>query len=178
MPDPRAPPLHARPSHPSSTWLHPTRSCSGCSRHLTGTHCSPQLPSPVSTPPTQDSLRERPQQEVWARLGAGAVRGGAWVPSLYFLWCGGSSLGAVPWGVHTTGAFPGGSDGKESACKPGDVGSIPGSGRPPGEGNGYPLQYSCLENPMDRGAWQAAVHGVAKELDTTEKLTISLHTAP
>ena len=84
-------------------------------------------------------------------------------------------MGGIPWGFHATGGFPGGSDGKESACKPGDVGSIPGSGRSPGEGNGYPLQYSCLENPMDRGAWQATVHGVAKELDTTEKLTISPH---
>ena len=50
----------------------------------------------------------------------------------------------------------------------GDVGLIPGSGRSPGKGNSNPLQYSCLENPMDRGAWQ--VHGVAKELDTTEWL--------
>ena len=58
--------------------------------------------------------------------------------------------------------FPGGSEGKESACNAGDPGSIPGSGRCPGEGNGNPLQYSCLENPMDRGAWQATVHGVAK----------------
>ena len=49
----------------------------------------------------------------------------------------------------------------------GDAGSIPGSGRSPGEGNDKPLQYSCLQNPMDRGAWRAAVHGVAKELDTT-----------
>ena len=49
--------------------------------------------------------------------------------------------------------FPGGSDGKASAYNPGDPGSIPGSGRSPGEGNGNPLQYSCLENPMDRGAW-------------------------
>ena len=57
---------------------------------------------------------------------------------------------------------PGGSDGKASAYNAGDLGSIPGSGRSPGEGNGNPLQYSCLENPMDRGAWQAAVHGVAK----------------
>ena len=48
--------------------------------------------------------------------------------------------------------FPGGSDGKESAYKAGDPGSIPGSGRSPGEGNGYTLQYSCLESPMDRGA--------------------------
>ena len=58
--------------------------------------------------------------------------------------------------------FPGGSEVKASACNVGDLGSIPGLGRSPGEGNGNPLQYSCLENPMDGGAWQAAVHGVAK----------------
>ena len=56
--------------------------------------------------------------------------------------------------------FPGGSDDKESACSAGDLGSIPGSGRSPGEGDGYPLQYSCLENPMDRRAWWATVQGV------------------
>ena len=61
--------------------------------------------------------------------------------------------------------FSGGSDGKDIACNTGDPGSIPGSGRFPKEGNGNPLQYSCLENPMDRGAWQATVHGVAKESD-------------
>ena len=58
--------------------------------------------------------------------------------------------------------FPGDSDDKESACHTGDLGSISGSGRSPGEGNGYPLQYSCLENSMDREAWWAIVHGVAK----------------
>ena len=58
--------------------------------------------------------------------------------------------------------FSGGSDGKESACNALDPGSITGLGRSPGEGNGNSLQYSCVENPMDRGAWQAAVHGVAK----------------
>ena len=58
--------------------------------------------------------------------------------------------------------IPGGSDGKESACNVGGLGSIPGSGRSPREGNGYPLQYSCLENSMDRRAWQAAVYGVTK----------------
>ena len=52
--------------------------------------------------------------------------------------------------------------GKESACQAGDVGSIPGSGRFPGVGNGNPLQYSCLEDSIDRGAWQATVHGMAK----------------
>ena len=51
---------------------------------------------------------------------------------------------------------------KESACKAGDLGSIPGLGRSPGEGDGNPLQYSCLENPMDRGSWRAAVHGVTE----------------
>ena len=56
--------------------------------------------------------------------------------------------------------FLGGSDGKESACITGDLGSIPGSGISPGEGNGYPLQYSCLENSVNREAWQATVHGI------------------
>ena len=59
-------------------------------------------------------------------------------------------------------AFLSGSDGKESACKVGDPGSIPGLGRAPGEGNGNPLYYSCLENSMNRGAWRATVHGVTK----------------
>ena len=58
--------------------------------------------------------------------------------------------------------FPGGSDGKESTCNVGDLDSIPGLGWSPGEENDYPLQYSCLENSMDRGSWQASVHGVAK----------------
>ena len=62
-----------------------------------------------------------------------------------FLWC-----------------FPGSSDGKENSCNAGDAGSIPGLGRSPGERSGSPFQYSCLENPMDRGAWWATVHGVAK----------------
>ena len=58
--------------------------------------------------------------------------------------------------------FPGGSDSKESACSAGDTGLMSESGRSPGEGNGNSLQYSCLENPMDGGAWQATVHGVVK----------------
>ena len=58
--------------------------------------------------------------------------------------------------------FPGSSDGNASAYNVGDLGSIPGSGRSPGEGNGNPLQYSCLENPMDQGTCWATVHGVAK----------------
>ena len=58
--------------------------------------------------------------------------------------------------------FSGESDGKESACDAGDLGSIPGLGRSPGEGNSYPLQYSDPHSSMDRGAWQATVYGVAK----------------
>ena len=65
---------------------------------------------------------------------------------------------------ETRGAlgFPGCSVNKESACNAGDPGSIPGLRRSSGERNGYSLQYSCLENPMDRGAWRATIHGVAK----------------
>ena len=66
--------------------------------------------------------------------------------------------------------FPGGLDGKESACKAGDVGSLSGLGRSPGEGNGNPLQYSGLENPTDREAWRTTVYSVAKESDTTGRL--------
>ena len=68
-------------------------------------------------------------------------------------------------GISERGS-PGGSDGKESA-NTGDVDSVPGWGRSPGEGNGSPLQYSCLGNPMARGAWWATVHEVTKESDTT-----------
>ena len=71
--------------------------------------------------------------------------------------------------VHVEG-IPGGSDGKESTCSAGDPGSIPGLGRSAGEENGYPLQYSCLENPTVRGAWRARVSEVTKS-DTTEQLT-------
>ena len=66
--------------------------------------------------------------------------------------------------------FPGGSVIKNPPANAGDLCSIPGSGRSPGEGNGNPLQYSGLENPMDGEAWQATVHGVAKESDTTYQL--------
>ena len=67
--------------------------------------------------------------------------------------------------------FPGGSEVKVSACSAGDLGSIPELGRSPGEGNGSPLQYSCLENPMDGGAWWATVQGVAESQTQLSDLT-------
>ena len=70
--------------------------------------------------------------------------------------------------IRTILSFPSGSDSKESPCNTGDLGSVPGSGRPPGEGNGNPCQSSCQENPLERGAWGAKVHGVAKSQDMTE----------
>ena len=70
--------------------------------------------------------------------------------------------------------FPGGSEDKASACNAGDPGSIPGLGRSPGEGNGNPLQYSCQENPVDRGAWWATVDGVAKSRTRLSDFTIFL----
>ena len=65
--------------------------------------------------------------------------------------------------------FPGGSAVKNPPANAGDLGSVPGLGRFPGEGNDNQLQYSCLENPMDRGTWWARVHGATKELDTLSK---------
>ena len=65
--------------------------------------------------------------------------------------------------IEDSGYFPGSSDSKESTCNAGDLGFIPGSKKKtPGEGNGNPLQYSCMENPLDRGAWQATVYSIAK----------------
>ena len=70
---------------------------------------------------------------------------------------------------------PGSSDSEESMCNAGDQGSIPGLGRSPEEGNGYPLYYSCLENSMDIGDWQATVYGGHKESDATEQLSFFFH---
>ena len=74
--------------------------------------------------------------------------------------CNEEDLGSIP-GLERS-CFPGGLDGKETACNAGNLGLNPRPGRSPGEGNGNPLQYSCLENPMDREAWWATVHGVTK----------------
>ena len=78
--------------------------------------------------------------------------------------------------TRLTVGLPCSSDGKESTCNAGDTSLIPGLGKSPGEGNDHSFQYSCLENHMDRGAWQATVHGVVKESDMTERPTLSLST--
>ena len=80
--------------------------------------------------------------------------------------------------LHISRDFPGGSDGKASAYNAGDLGLIPGSGRSSGEGNGNPLQYSCLENPMDGRAWQATVRGVAKSQTSLSNFTLPYLTLP
>ena len=85
-------------------------------------------------------------------------------------WC---ELGYFYLPIQSEG-FPGGSDGEESACNAGYLGLIPRLGRSPGEGHGNPLQYSCLENPKDRGAWQTVVHRVAKSWTQLKRL--SMHT--
>ena len=74
-----------------------------------------------------------------------------------------------------THEVPGSSDSEQPACNAGDPGLIPGLGRSPGEGNGYPLQYSFLENPMDRGAWWAAVHGVVKSWTRLSDYNFTFH---
>ena len=78
--------------------------------------------------------------------------------------------------LHQDITIPGGSEGKEFTCSVGDLGSVPRLGRSLGEGNGYPLQYSCLGKSMDRGAWQATVHGVAKsQTQQLKQLSMNTH---
>ena len=81
-------------------------------------------------------------------------------------------------GTELPGGFPAGSDGKESTCNGGDLGSIPGLGRSPGEGNGNPLQYSCLENPHGQRGLTGYKPWDCKEWDTTERLSTTQHTPP
>ena len=81
-------------------------------------------------------------------------------------------VSCISGGFFTNWGFPGGSEVKVSACNAGDLGSVPGLGRFPGEGNGNLLQYSCLENHMDGGAWWATVHGVAKSQTRLSNFTL------
>ena len=95
-----------------------------------------------------DCVQSFPEPACWTRTAGAAPRGGL------------SFLGSFRTPPISRRAFPGGSVVKNPPASAGEAGSAPGSGRSPGEGNGSPLQFSCLENPMDRGAWWAAVHGV------------------
>jgi len=99
-----------------------------------------------------DCVQFSPGPACWTRTDGAAPRDG-----LSFL----GSFRTTPISLR---GFHGGSVVKNPPANAGEAGSIPGSGRSPGEGNGNPLQYSCLENPMDRGAWWATVHGVTKSL--------------
>ena len=128
-------------------WPHgtPTSTHSGHSHRLS---CRPHFPVPMRPPPS-------PPGACHGGLQSGASLS-SWIISTIST---SSFLNRV---IHENRVFPGGSDNKEFAYNAGDLGLIPGLGRSPGEGNGDPLQYSCLENSMDGGAWWATVHGVAK----------------
>ena len=128
----------------------PTSTHSGHSHPLS---CRPRFPVPMRPPPS-------PPGACHGGLQSGASLS-SWIISTIST---SSFLNRV---IHENRVFPGGSDDKAFAYSAGDLGLIPGLGRSPGEGNGDPLQYSCLENSMDGGAWWATVHGVA-ESDTTE----------
>ena len=90
----------------------------------------------------------------------------------YFMWLFKRSILTF---IYARVMSSGGSDGKASVYNAGDLGSIPESGRSPGEGNGNPLQFSCLENPMDGGGWWATVHGVAKSQTRLSDFTFTFH---
>ena len=96
-----------------------------------------------------------------------------WAWCMSFLMCYWILFAKILLKIFASMCFPGGSEGKASAYSAGDLGSIPGSGRSPGEGNGNPLQYSCLENPMDGEAWYATVHGVAKSRTRLSNFTFT-----
>ena len=146
---------------------------------IVGNHLAPASPAPASAtgfpcPGLMAEMSPRaaghcvfltPEKKVHRKI-RGGWRGGKgerFLLILSIMWKKDGELGNL--GPTCSSAPPfldDGSNCKESACNAGDLVSIPGSGRSPGEGNGYPLPYSCLENPMDRGAWRATVHGVTK----------------
>ena len=107
-------------------------------------------------------------------LDVGAELGwlGVWLPPALHPGCSVPSLTSASVIIR---GFPGGSEGKESACNARDLCSLPGLGRCPGEGNGNPVQYSCLENPTDREIWRATVHGVIESRTGLNRLILLCH---
>ena len=118
---------------------------------------------PLSLAPLPLNTRERMKNKAHGPRYSGASRWGEWLSHTHILF--------LIWVYSLFRGFPSGSDGKESACNLGDLDLIPGSGRSPGEGNGYPLQNFCLEISMNRGAWRATSPWGCK--DTTEKLVLT-----
>ena len=128
------------------------------------------LCDPVDCSPPSSSVYGIPQAWILEWVAMPSSRGSSWprdrthISHIYLY----LQVGFLPL------CFPRGSKGKESACNAGDWGSIPGSGRCPEEGNSIPLQYSCLGNPMDRGAWWATVHGIAKSWTWLKQFSMHL----
>ena len=144
-----------RPADPSHGQGRGANLLPHCPSHLTHSPCV-RMPLSLSLPHTLTPRPATPSPSLpWERVHPAGLRGER--PKVP-IWGEkrGEGRNSTCWGP------PRSSVGKDSACSAGDLGPIPGSERSPGEGNGYPLQCSCLENPMDRGAWQATVHGVAR----------------
>ena len=122
----------------------------------------------------QTTLRTPSWQSFWIRGGVGHKENALVLFRLHYFYQSAGNLREIESSWLPMLGFPGGSEVKASACNVGNLGSIPGSGRSPGEGNGNPLQDSCPENPMDGGAWWAIVHGVAKSWTRLSDFT-SIH---
>ena len=145
-----------------SGWWFPGPAIIDCARAKSHQLC-PTLCDPMGCSPPGSSIHWILQARILEWVAMPSSKGS---PPL----AGGFFTASSTWGppvlqrgiINLIEGFPGGSDAKESACNVGDLGSVPGLGRAPGEGNGNPLQYSCLETSMDRGIWEATVHGVAK----------------
>ena len=167
-------PVHHQLPEFTQTHVHPVSNAIQPSHPLS-------FPSPPAPNPSQHQSFPMSQLFAWGSQSTGvsalasflSKKSQGWFPSE---WTGWISLLAyrntvmfVRW-FYILQGFPGGSDGKASACNVGDLGSIPGLGRSPGEGNGNPLQYSCLENPMDWGAWAGYSPWGHKESDLTERI--------
>ena len=136
--------------------MQPMCKCISISNILCGAQSCLILCDPIDCSPLGSSAHGVFKTRLWEWVAISYTRGSSWPRDGICISC----ISCI--GRWILCSFPSGSDGKESACNVGDPGSISGLGRSPGEGNGNPLQYSCLENPMNERAWRATVHGVTK----------------